>query len=179
MIYVLYVTCVVPRNSIFYLNGTWQHLTSVTNLFQLVGTSRSSSLNSIAFLRTNRRPYLRYPPSLHTLKMTFSIKSNVTFFPRGKTKSRQSLFILHDKKTENFLSWKVQSPVLKCHANFVFDFSFLDFFLELFSWIFSSDCFPDFSPDFFLDFFPYLFPDLFSSRLLSPLFSPPFSRLFP
>ena len=62
---------------------------------------------------------------------------------------------------KNFLSLMVRSPVLKCHANFVFDFSFVDFFLELFSWLFSSDYFPDFSPDFFLDFFPDFFLDFF------------------
>ena len=49
------VTCVVPRNSIFHLNRSRQRLTSVTNLYQLVGTSGSSSLNSIASLRTNHK----------------------------------------------------------------------------------------------------------------------------
>ena len=39
--FVIYVTCVVPRNSIFYLNGTWQHLTSVTNLFQFCRHKRN------------------------------------------------------------------------------------------------------------------------------------------
>ena len=37
------VTYVIPRNSIFYLNWTWLHLTGVTNLYQLADVILNST----------------------------------------------------------------------------------------------------------------------------------------
>ena len=49
------VTYVILRNSIFYINWTWQRLTDVMGLYQLAGTGKSFSLNSIASSMTNHK----------------------------------------------------------------------------------------------------------------------------
>ena len=49
------VTYVIPRNSTFYINRTWQRLTGVMSLNQLAGKGLSFSLNSIASSMTNHK----------------------------------------------------------------------------------------------------------------------------
>ena len=49
------VMYVVPRNSIFCINRTWQRSTNVMNSYQLAGTSEIFSLDSIASSRTNHK----------------------------------------------------------------------------------------------------------------------------
>ena len=80
------------------------------------------------------------------------------FFPRGRTKSRQSLFMLDDKKMK-ILNGRAPSTEVPCKFC-------VRFFL---SWLFSRT--------FFLTLFLRLFSQLFP-RLFSRLFSRPFSRLF-
>jgi len=53
--YILYKPDMATRNSIFYINRTWQRLTDVMSLYQLAGTGASFSLNLIASSMTNHR----------------------------------------------------------------------------------------------------------------------------